>query len=148
MDANTQLKLLLIHAGATLLMAGVIWVIQLVHYPLFALVGERGYERYQAEHMKRITWVVGPLMITEALCAVALLVYGEAELRGWASAGAGLLLMIWLSTALLQVPAHARLTRAWDQRAQQRLVLSNWLRTLGWSARGLIALKLLASCAP
>ena len=31
--------LLLLHAGATFFMCGLIWFVQIVHYPLFAQVG-------------------------------------------------------------------------------------------------------------
>lgn len=136
-------NLLLTHAGSTLLMTGVIWVIQLVHYPLFALVGDRGYTDYQAQHMKRITWLVGPLMTLE-LCS-SLQLFQVAPARHVQLTFVGLILLgaIWLSTATLQVPAHTKLTVAWDEEAHKRLVWSNWLRTALWSARALIALSLL-----
>ena len=136
-------NLLLFHAGSTLMMAGVIWVIQLVHYPLFAFVGEAGYQEYQAQHMRRITWLVGPLMLTEA-GATALLCAQASPSHAWLSVtGASLLVIIWLSTATLQVPAHTRLTMSWHEGAHRRLVWSNWLRTVGWSARGVVALSLM-----
>ena len=136
-------SLLIIHAGATLLMTGVIWVIQLVHYPLFAQVGASGYQAYQAQHMKRITWLVGPLMVTEAGATLLLFKFATSPHLQSALLGLVLLGVIWLSTATLQVPAHARLTLAWDESAHQRLVWTNWIRTLAWSARALIALSLL-----
>ena len=136
-------SLLIIHAGSTLLMTGVIWVIQLVHYPLFAQVGASGYEGYQAEHMRRITWLVGPLMLTEAGATLWLFKVASSPHLQSAFIGLFLLGVIWLSTATLQVPAHSKLTSAWDPSAHQRLVWTNWIRTLAWSARSLIALSLL-----
>ena len=57
--------LLLVHAGATLMMLGVILVMQVVHYPLFARVGTEEYTAYQKSHMRRITGIVLPAMSAE-----------------------------------------------------------------------------------
>ena len=40
--AEARAWLLILHAGATLYMAGVIWFVQIVHYPLFSRVGQPG----------------------------------------------------------------------------------------------------------
>ena len=58
--------------------------------------------------------------------------------------GVGLLAGAWLSTALIQVPCHRRLERGFDAAAHARLVRTNWIRTALWSARGIVALVLLA----
>jgi hypothetical protein len=63
------MTLLLVHTAATLTMLGVILVVQLVHYPLFRHVGAASYATYQAEHVRRITWIVAPLMTTELATA-------------------------------------------------------------------------------
>jgi hypothetical protein len=52
--------------------------------------------------------------------------------------GLGLILLIWFSTLLLQIPAHQRLLEGFDAITYKRLVSSNWIRTVAWSARGLI----------
>jgi hypothetical protein len=132
---------LVAHAGATLAMAGLIWFVQIVHYPLFGRVGQGGYADYQREHERRTARVVAPLMLIEALTA-ALLIWQRPPAVDPALpwAGAALLLVIWLSTALLQVPAHRRLESGFDAAAHARLVATNWLRTIAWSARGALAL--------
>ena len=135
--------LLLTHAAMTLMMTGLIWVIQLVHYPLFAEVGQAGYERYQAEHVRRITWLVAPLMLTELGCALSLALICSPEQRVMRFSALALLLLVWVSTALLQVPQHDRLARGWSAEAHLKLVRSNWLRTLSWSARAWLALLML-----
>ncbi|HEX2205610.1 MAG TPA: hypothetical protein VHG91_20025 [Longimicrobium sp.] len=48
--------------------------------------------------------------------------------------------MVWLSTALLQVPMHGRLERGFDAAAHRRLVATNWVRTVAWTARGVLLL--------
>ncbi len=132
--------LLLVHAAVTWFMVGLIWTVQVVHYPLFAGVGLDVYPAYQRSHMSRITWIVAPAMFVE-LGAAALLALRLGTPLAWS--GAGLLGLIWLSTFAVQVPLHGRLSRAFDPGVHRALVASNWARTLLWTSRGVIALLLL-----
>ena len=117
-------------------MTGIIWFVQLVQYPSFAQVDADSFKAFHAHHSAAISVLVGPLMILEALSAFAFL---WAPLRVQSSSqiwlGIGLILIIWASTFLLQVPAHNRLSSGFDEDSWQLLVRSNWLRTLAWSAR-------------
>jgi hypothetical protein len=136
--------LLLTHAAATLFMVGVIWFVQVVHYPLFDRVGASDFSAYSTRHTTVTGLVVGPPMILEAVTAVALVVWtpqGISVSLVWT----GLLLVagIWLSTALLQAPRHTTLGRGFDPAAHRFLVTSNWLRTVLWSLRGLVVLCIL-----
>ncbi|MGL6280626.1 MAG: hypothetical protein ACRC50_13860 [Gaiella sp.] len=133
--------LLLVHAGATVAMVGLVWFVQLVHYPLFAHVGRDGFALYEAQHTRRTTWLVAPLMLVEAATALVLLAADPSLLT---VAGAALLGIVWLSTALVQVPLHGRLERGFDAEAHRRLVRSNAVRTAAWTGRAVIALALLA----
>jgi hypothetical protein len=135
---------LLLHAASTLWMTGLIWFVQVVHYPLFALVGPSGFATYEHAHTTRTTLVVGPPMLLELATTVALLgLASDAVPRSAAWTGAALLAVIWLSTALLQVPQHSLLSFGFDARASEFLVQSNWVRTIGWSLRAVLALWLL-----
>jgi hypothetical protein len=141
-----SLKLLLLtHAAATLIMVGVIWVIQVVHYPLFSRVGADAFPAYHAAHNVLITWVVLPTMFVELATAALLVVARPVEIAlPLALLGLGLVGVIWLSTFFLQVPEHARLAAGFDAAAHRLLVNGNWLRTAAWSVRGLLALWFLA----
>ena len=57
---------LLLNAAATFYLVGVIWVVQRVHYPLFAAVGDESFRDYQSQHLSRITPVVAAPMLIEA----------------------------------------------------------------------------------
>jgi hypothetical protein len=46
----------------------------------------------------------------------------------------------WLSTWRVQVPLHERLSSGFDVHAHQRLVGTNWWRTLSWTVRGFAVL--------
>lgn len=142
-----RLPVLNIHAFATLAMVGLIWFVQVVHYPLFARVGPDTYTAYQSAHMRRTSLVVGPLMLAELATACLIL------LRSWSSrpvaiAGLILLAIAWLSTFFLQVPRHATLQRGFEPHTAASLVSTNWIRTIAWSSRGILALVMLIPPAP
>ncbi len=128
--------LLLIHLAATFYMIGLIWFVQVVHYPLFAHVGRDTFVDCQAFHLGHVTWVVGPGMLIEAATA-ALLVYLNPS-SVLLKLGAGLLAVIWVSTWWLQVPKHNVLASGYDPAAHRYLVASNWIRTFAWTARGIV----------
>jgi hypothetical protein len=137
--------LFLAHLAATLVMVGIIWFVQVVHYPLFERVGKSDFPSYSAAHSRLTGPVVGPPMLLEAATAAALPLFRPAGVPAplvWA--GLALLAPVWLSTALLQVPRHRSLGLGLDSRAHRSLVLSNWARTATWSARGLIVLWMAA----
>ena len=124
------------HLAATLVMTGVIWFVQVVHYPLFAGVGAAGFREYAARHGRRTTWVVAGPMLVELGTGAVLLWRRPAFLpAAVAWVGAALLAVVWLSTWGLQVPRHAELGVGFDARAHRRLVRTNWLRTAAWTAR-------------
>jgi hypothetical protein len=127
---------LLTHVAATLLMTGVIWIVQIVHYPLFSGVGLEGWPAYEAAHQRRITLVVGPLMLIELATAVWLIAERPEAIPAWAVlVGAALVGLIWASTALVQVPLHNALGGSFESEAHTKLVSTNWVRTVAWTAR-------------
>lgn len=132
---------LLLHAGATLAMVGLIWFVQIVHYPLMGRVPSEAFPQYEEEHQRLTSLVVIPLMLTELATAVILVWSRPSEISPatvWISLA--LLLTIWLVTFTIQVPQHASLTASFDPLVHRRLVQGNWIRTLAWSARGVLAL--------
>jgi hypothetical protein len=123
------------------MMVGVIWIVQIVHYPLFDRVGVETFSRYARDHVTLITPVVLPLMAIEALTAVLLTLYPPPGMqRSWAWAGLILVAVLWLSTVFVQAPQHSRLSSGFNADTYQFLVVSNWIRTLVWTLRGLLVL--------
>ena len=137
--------LLLAHLAATLFMVGLIWFVQVVHYPLFARVGEEGFTLYSEAHSRLTSYVVGPPMLLEAATAL-LLVFRRPDgvPLSLAIVGLALVATVWLSTALLQVPRHTALGSGFNSSQWRGLVGTNWIRTAAWSARGLIVLWMAA----
>ena len=128
------------HAVATLAMCGLIWFVQVVHYPLLAQVGRDVFRDYEARHIRLTTIVVAPLMLIEAATAAWLLFLPIAGVTP--AVGLLLVLVIWISTAAFQVPCHRRLEQGYDLGTIRRLVATNWIRTGAWSARAAIAVWL------
>lgn len=138
-------NILLANAAATLFLVGLIWTIQIVHYPLFENVGTEDYLVYQTRHQNNITFVVGPVMLIELLTAILLIWYptdGVGKIMIYI--GIGLVAVIWLSTALIQVPCHQILASRFDAVVHKWLVHSNWIRTIAWSTRGGIVIWMLS----
>jgi hypothetical protein len=129
-------NLLLVQFMATGLMTGIIWFVQIVHYPLFRKIPPEGFTRYEQAHTVRTGVVVAPLMILE-LASAALLPILRIPIASTHAylATLGCLLLIWASTFLIQVPLHGVLEQCPDTRAMNRLVTTNWIRTMLWSAR-------------
>jgi hypothetical protein len=118
---------------SALFMTGLIWFVQVVHYPLLAFVGAESTS-YQNAHMRRTTLVVAAPMLAELTAGVILaaLRAGPAWQRWPVTV---LLAVVWLATVTLLVPAHDALRRGFDARVHRRLVNSNWIRTIAWTAR-------------
>jgi hypothetical protein len=131
--------ILLTQLFSTVFMVGLIWFVQIVHYPLFDMVGREGFAEYERCHQQRTTVVVAPLMLLEAMTATLLMLWRPDGVAVWLPwAGLGLVGVVWGSTFFWQVPVHTKLTEAFDPNTHRRLVQSNWLRTAGWTARGLL----------
>ena len=136
------------NVASSLFMAGLIWTIQVVHYPLFAKVGAEGFIDYESTHQRLITYIVAPAMFAELITSVLLIwIRPEAIPLSLVIAGIVLVAINWLSTALIQMPLHLVLSKGYDRRAIRRLVRSNWLRTAAWSAHGLVVCAMVIALA-
>ena len=139
--------LVAIHAFVTCVLVGLIWTIQLVHYPLFAAVGAENFVAYEQRHTHNITLLVAPLMAIEAVLAALISSSPPAgsSAPSWVPvAGLTLLAVIWGSTMALQVPCHADLQRGFKAEVHETLVHTNWIRTVAWTARGILSMWMLS----
>jgi len=97
---------------STLCMVGIIWFVQIVHYPLMSSVGPQESATYAMLNQRATTWVVGPLMLAEAGSTVALAwqpLPAHVFTPFWL--GVVLLVAVWLATATLSVPQHGILAQ-------------------------------------
>lgn len=136
-------------AVASAAMCGLIWFVQVVHYPLFARIEGVSSSGFADENQARTGPVVIPFMLVEGLTA-AIIAWSPPPgvPRPAAIAGLAVVIVIWLSTACLQMPLHARLSReGHSATAVAALVRSNWLRTVLWSARAALAVWMIFAAA-
>lgn len=125
--------LAVVHVGVTCALAGLIWAVQLAVYPLFDAVGPDRFAAYHRRYVRGITAVVAPLIGAEIASAALLLWLG---VRGPLFLGSLVLIaMIQAITFAVEVPLHRKLSQGYDAAQHRLLVLTNWTRTLGWTAR-------------
>ncbi|MCX6613692.1 MAG: hypothetical protein NTW74_22960, partial [Acidobacteria bacterium] len=66
--------LLKINLACSLYMTGLIWFVQIVHYPLFERIGTENFALYEERHQKLTTSVVAPAMLLELVASIVLVV--------------------------------------------------------------------------
>lgn len=135
-------RLILIHLIASIFMTGVIWMVQIVHYPLFDQVSDSDFPRFEMSHSFRIGFVVMPPMLIELITAGLLLGKLGSQIgvsRYWL---AGSTAAIWLITFLLHMPQHEILTRGFDANVHRELVHTNWVRTILWTLKSALACRM------
>ena len=133
--------MLTFHFAVTAFMTGVIWIVQVVIYPQLHLVPEGDFIQYEKSHMRRIGFLVGPMMFLEFFSALYLMIKGEIpeELLIAFYWSIALGIIIGLSTAIIQAPLHGQLAAEGkvDQKIN-KIINSNWIRTIAWSGRTIL----------
>ena len=130
---------LLINLLSTWTMVGVIWFVQVVHYPLLSVVPVQSAASVAVEHQRRTGWVVGAPMALEGVTTLALLVLVPEGVAWFVPWLAGIPLAVALgATIFLSVPRHECMAREPDAQVGKELVSTNWVRTIAWTVRGLI----------
>jgi hypothetical protein len=114
-------------------MTGLIWLIQLVHYPAFYFIDPKSFLKFHAFHSQSITWIVGPVMGIELVTAIGLcLLRTQIVYINLFS-----VLVLWALTALVSVPIHIQLAQSLNLELVRQLIMTNWFRTCIWSLRAL-----------
>ncbi|MFM9025249.1 MAG: hypothetical protein ACKON7_07925 [Planctomycetaceae bacterium] len=136
-----QHLILVAQLSASAFMAGVIWLVQLAHYPLFdGVEGGRSTDAFRANQRRTAAVVMPPMLVEGITAALVALAPPPGVGRPAALAGLALVGLLWLSTALVQMPLHERLGRDGHEPATiARLVRGNWVRTIAWTARAVLA---------
>ncbi len=129
------------HLVATVFMVGLIWFVQVVHYPLFNRISGDASIQYATEHQRRTAWVVGLPMLVEGITTLWLF-FDPINGHHLPLLGGPALLNIHLSTIFLQIPLHKKLSRGYEREVVRKLVATNWIRTIGWTIRAAIAVAI------
>lgn len=138
--------LLIAHVTSALVLVGLIWTVQVVHYPLMAAVGEERFVAYEAAHAPRMAAVVMLPWTLQGLTTLGLLLAGPDGVASWSVAVAAVTAAVpVLVTVMWSVPSHARLAGGFDAATHARLVRTNWIRTWSWTAHGANAVAMLVT---
>lgn len=129
-------SILLANFVATCLMTGVIWFVQWVHYPLLAKVPVDRAVETAIDHQRRTGQVLAIPMAVEGFTTLGLLIIRPESVHiFWPWFGAVLLAVALGSTVFISVPLHAKMATNPTADVGQRLVVTNWPRTIAWSLR-------------
>lgn len=124
----------------TSMLTTLIWVIQVVHYPSFRFVEESRFSSFHSFHSKSISYLVMPLMLFELVVTATLFLKSPSNLLVITSSL--LLAVTWSSTFFLSVPCHNSLRIKHEPKLIEQLIKTNWIRTLSWSSKMVLAVYL------
>ena len=124
---------------------GLIWTIQLVHYPSMRFIPKERFVEYHNFHSIRISFLAMPLMLTELGTSLMLFYqnYNNA-IQTIFLINLVIVALIWLSTFLIQVPLHNALSKEKQSEKLSKLICTNWIRTILWTARSILMILFLA----
>ena len=128
---------LLGHLIFTSIMTGVIWVIQIVHYPSFHFIEKELYTAFQKFHMNKISIIVIPIMLAELITGMMLFL-DRGSKSPFLIISFVILVLIWLITGVFFSKAHNELIAGYQELVINQLVAMNWIRTLLWTLRLLL----------
>ena len=135
---------LLVNFVATAVMTGVIWFVQWVHYPLLATVSVEHAVETAVDHQRRTGQVLAIPMALEGVTTLWLLASRPdvvSLILPWL--GAVLLAVALGRTVFVSVPLHAKMATNPTVDVGRRLVVTNWPRTIAWSARAVVCVVML-----
>ncbi|MEP0271322.1 hypothetical protein [Ekhidna sp.] len=119
-------------------MAGICWFVQVVHYPLFLQISDGDFPAYEKKNY-RTAYLTVTLMVIELLSGSFLLFWMSGTLFFYNML---LLFVIEISTILFQIPIQIGLSRKSSSAQKLRLIQTNWIRTILWTLRSMILLKI------
>lgn len=127
--------LVLLHAWSTFSMTAIVGYVQVLGYPLFLYVGPAEFKSYHQQHMKRISFLVVPLMLMQLFSATLLV--GTLPDEHWLGLNSrwlllGLSVAVFVLTFAISVPLHSKLEQQWNERTIRKLVRTNIYRTVVW----------------
>ena len=118
-----------------LFLCGLIWIVQLVHYPAFKYVDSSNFVKFEKFHTQKISLIVIPVMLLELVTAVQL-VFMDSSLF-W-KLNFVLALSIWIVTFIYSAPCHVKLSKGKNEKIIDLLIKTNWLRTFLWSFKAML----------
>lgn len=126
-----------LHLVATASMIGVIWFVQLVHYPSFKFIDSATFTEFERFHVRRTSLVVAPLMLVEVVTGGVLLFSPTGSFLFQLSMV--LLVLVWALTFVVLVPLHHQLEQGKAPEKIERLLYFNRIRAVLWTLAAFLA---------
>lgn len=123
-------------------MTGVIWLIQLIHYPSFKDIGADEFVAFHRRHSKAMSILVGPIMIAELVTSLILASQFKTFFEIFWLIQVAMTAALWFLTFLVSVPIHKRLEQSKQDPLLRQLVKTNWPRTVLWTAKAALLFTL------
>lgn len=132
-------------------MVGMIWVIQVLHYPSLGKAGkltfetenEAIYDALQSQHVDRIGNLLIVPWLTEGITLLVILwiaLFGRDTLaRVPALINGAAMAVILAISGFWSAPAHGKLLDRFDPDVYDRLMTANLVRTMAWTICGVAA---------
>ena len=120
-------------------MFGVIITTQIVNYPLLLDFLKSDFNDLHNSYVNKISKIVIPSMLLELLIALYL-VYNGIYLS---YINFGLLIIIYISTFLIQVPIHDNVKHSANMSLIKKLIFSNWIRTFCWFFKTVVSANII-----
>jgi hypothetical protein len=108
---------------------GLILIIHFVHYKSFKFISDANFIEFHKFHVKNISFIVLPLMIIEATTSI-LICYFYYSL--FSLANLLIVFLIWVTTFILQIPSHNKLSSGKSILEINKLINGNIIRVFLW----------------
>jgi len=132
----------LISTVCAIYLTGLIWTIQLVHYPSFNYISNDKQIKFHHFHQKMMGILAGPAMLIELISTTLYcLEFKATKGLDWTMIASMILVTItFFSTFFIQVPIHQKLieNNLTNKALIKKLVQTNWIRTLSWTLKAII----------
>ena len=108
---------------------GLILIIHFVHYKSFKFISDANFIEFHKFHVNNISFIVLPLMIIEATTSI-LICYFYYSL--FSLANLLIVFLIWVTTFILQIPSHNKLSSGKSILEINKLINGNIIRVFLW----------------
>jgi len=123
------------------ILVGIILITQFVNYPLFKKI-DQNFEIIHKEYTKKMGYLVAPIMVLEAITVSSMYIYYPKS--NVLILIICLTIIIWLSTFLIQVPIHKKVSFKKDSKKIKRLISTNYIRTISWCSKLYLSMLLVS----
>ena len=121
-------------------MLGLILVTQIVSYPLFLKVEVDNFSIFHDDYVSRISFIAVPVMLGELFISTLVYYYFNTFLGFMILLS---IILIFISTFIIQVPLHNKLKLANNRKHIIKLVNTNWIRTFLWFVKSIFSILII-----